>query len=157
MKNGKYKFFGALLSLLGFSSCNLGRIIDSPPAVEYGAPSVVYNFSGRAQTKTGDPIPGIRVVVAPYGNDYAMNRRDTAYTDAEGRVAIPSRNITAFSLDPIEVRFEDADGAENGSFETVQLKKKDLSIEEIRAASGWFNGEFSVSAEVRMDEKSDAE
>jgi len=161
MKLKKHRFIGALLSLLGFSSCAvLTNILDQPdmygsPAAEYGSPTVTYRFVGRACNADGNPVPGVRVVVASDGLDAEWRgQRDTLITDSGGNVSLPPREVTGFNLKRIQVKFEDIDGTENGAYETLVLNNNDLKIEQEKAPSGsWDSGTFAVEADVILTAK----
>ena len=144
---------GALLGLLGFSSC----IDIGGGRVEYGQPHADFKASGKVTDPSGKGIEGIRVAIQRhrhYTNTpsviYDQNdwyEHDTVYTDAAGRYEKVTR---VFSRpDDVTVVFEDIDGEEHGGqFESqtvlpeiTQTKKGD---------KGWYSGEFTVNADVTL-------
>ena len=163
MKRWQYSLIGSLLSMLGFSSCDPKSILDEPDMygpgpVEYGQPYVSYTFKGRAHTKSGEGIPGIRVVVAPEGLEDPYGRKDTLITDAEGRAEQSMRDCWAMDLDRAEVKFEDIDGEENGTYDPLVLKKDDLQIEKIGDGDGrWRWADYQVTADVQLPEQQDSQ
>ena len=142
---------GALLGLLGFSSCGF----DAP--VMYGEPHADFKAGGKVTDPSGKGIEGIRVAIQRhrhYTNTpsviYDQNdwyEHDTVYTDVAGRYEKVTR---VFSRpDDVTVVFEDIDGEEHGGqFESqtvlpeiTQTKKGD---------KGWYSGEFTVNADVTL-------
>ena len=59
---------GALLALLGFSSCS--KIIEVP--LEYGTPNATYRISGTVKSKSGDAIGGA-FFENKFGSTFAEN------------------------------------------------------------------------------------
>ena len=139
---------GGLLALLGFSGC--GKI--GWGMTEYGQPHANYKVLGEVKDPDGKPIEGIRVVVAP-GPDHPSWYNDTLYTDAKGQF---QKEQIRFSW-PDEfkdgkVKFEDVDGAENGSFKTKELKASDLSIKQDKKGDGrWYGGDFTITANATLE------
>lgn len=158
MKSWKYSLIKSVLAMLGFASCDPKSILDEPDMygsvpVEYGQPYVSFSFKGRAGTKDGDAIPGIRVVVAPYGLDDPYSQKDTLITDKEGRVELGTRGHWDRGFDQMEVKFEDIDGVENGSYDPLVLKKDGLQIERIGEGDGrWRWGDYQITAEAELPE-----
>ena len=162
---------GALLSLLGFASCDgiLGDLRTRGGGKNgggmvcmYGSPTVNWHASGRVTDASGKGIEGIRVAIRAHkymantpGVIYDQNDwyyDDTLYTDANGNYKL-EKHLTSFSApDDATVVFEDVDGEEHGGlFETVkaiprvtQTKKKD---------GFWYGGAFEVKSDVVMKKK----
>lgn len=64
MKHWVNNFFGLLLGLLGFSSC-FPKMYGTPDfRAEYGVPHATYKLNAEATDEEGNPVEGIRVVVA---------------------------------------------------------------------------------------------
>lgn len=163
MKKFTYGIIGAILSMLGFTSCDPLLVFEQkdmygpgPIRPEYGCPSAVFKFSGDAVNEEGEPIPGIRVVVSPReDNEWET---DTLYTNASGHAELGQLKYTWPDTDVIQVVFQDVDGKDNGSYEDKTLKKDDLEIEQTGEGSGaWYEGEFTIRAKAVMQKKTDGE
>ncbi len=147
---------GALLGLLGFSSCF--HIIDGP--VEYGQPHIDFKASGKVTDASGKGIEGIRVAVRQhlhFANSssviYDQNDRDfndTLYTDSSGQYLL---DRSAFSRpDDVTVVFEDIDGEEHGG----QFAPKTVTPEIRQTKNGdkhWYGGTYTVEADVTLDKQ----
>lgn len=159
MKASVKSFIAMLLGLLGFSACKDGIIEDRTGLAEYGQPSADFKFIGRAADAAGKPIPGVRVVVAPQGEDdpyYGGFLNDTLYTDAQGRVEKERLKYDWPDTRMMAVKFEDVDGEENGEYGNVVLSEKDLRIEQTQKGSGnWYEGVYTITAEATLPEKSE--
>lgn len=164
MKTWAKSLIGSLLTLLGFHSCNPFTILDQPdmygppidyPVVcEYGVPSASYVFHGEAVDEENAPVRGIRIVVAPNGEEQRYEN-DTLYTDAQGKA---SRQLTYNwpGTDALLVKFEDVDGQENGSYQDQVLKSSDLDIQKTADGSGhWYEGEFTIRAKAVLKKKTE--
>ena len=120
---------------------------------EYGCPSAVFKFKGEASDEQGNPVPGIRIAVLPNGEEAEYFRPDTLFTGTDGKVD------TVLTYDwpeykDMAVKFEDVDGAENGSFESKVLKGDALTIEQTGEGSGhWYEGEFTITAKAVLEKK----
>ena len=149
---------GSLLALLGFQSCDPSTIFETPDMygpgpVEYGCPYAEYVFRGEASDEDGNPIPGIRVVVFPNGEEDEYIVRDTLLTGADGKAEGTLRydwpDDSGFA-----VKFEDADGPENGSFQSEVLSRDELTVEKTKEGSGnWDEGGFTVTAKAVLKKK----
>ena len=160
MKVWVKSLIGSLLALLGFQSCDPSTIFDGPDMygpgpVEYGCPTAVFKFKGEVTDEQGKPIPGIRIAVLPNGekDEYDYSFRDTLFTGTDGKVD------TVLTYDwpeyrDMAVKFEDVDGAENGSFKSKVLKGDDLTIEHTQKGDGgWYEGEFTITAKAVLEKK----
>ena len=156
-KSFLHLLLGALLGLLGFSSCeflNIGGGLDM-----YGQPHVDFKASGTVTDPSGKGIEGIRVAIRQHrhydntpGVIYDQNDwydDDTLYTDAAGKYGLRRSIISFDGPHDVTVVFEDIDGVEHGGqFESqtvlpeiTQTKKGD---------KGWYSGEFTVNADVTL-------
>lgn len=149
---------GSLLALLGFQSCDPSTIFEDPDMygpepVEYGCPTAVFKFKGEAADEHGNPIPGIRIAVFPNGEKDEFSWRDTLYTGTDGKVD----TVLTYSwpgADGTLVKFEDVDGAENGSFKAKNLTGEAIKVEKTAEGDGrWFEGEFTITAKAVLEKK----
>lgn len=158
MKVWVKSLIGSLLALLGFQSCDPSTIFEGPDMygpgpVEYGCPTAVFKFKGEAADEQGNPIPGIRIAVFPNSEEDQYYPRDTMFTGTDGKVD----SVLTYDWPEIEgivVKFEDVDGAENGSFKTKELKGKAVTIEQTQEGDGrWYEGEFTITAKAVLEKK----
>ena len=162
---------GALLSLLGFASCDgiLGDLRTRGGGKNgggmvcmYGSPTVNWHASGRVTDASGKGIEGIRVAIRAHkymantpGVIYDQNDwyyDDTLYTDANGNYKL-EKHLTSFSApDDATVVFEDVDGLSNGGlFESQTLTPK---IEQVKKGDGaWYNGDYAIEANAKLTKK----
>ena len=142
---------GSVLALLGFGSCNKENIIDNGLAM-YGQPTALYRVIGTVKNASKKPVQGIRVVIAP--SHYSKEDNDTLYTDAAGRFEKDQLKYSwPDELKNVTVRFEDVDGAENGSYRTKELKRSDIQVEQADKGKGWFSGWFTVTADAVLEKE----
>ena len=94
----------------------------------------------------------IRVVIAP--SNYSQDN-DTLYTDASGRFEKDQLKYSwPDELKNVTVRFEDVDGAENGSYQTKELKRSDIQVKQTDKGKGaWFAGSFTVTADAVLEKE----
>lgn len=151
MKIWVKSLIGSLLALLGFQACNPFTIFEGRK--EYGCPTANYTFNGEASDESGNPIPGIRIVVAPRGEEDEYSERDTLYTGENGKVEQNLRYSWP-KTEGIVVKFEDVDGEANGSFEETKLSGKDVSVKQISKGDGnWYHGAYTITAKAVMKNK----
>ena len=142
---------GSVLALLGFGSCNKEDIIDNGLAM-YGQPTALYRVIGTVKDSSKKPVQGIRVVIAP--SHYSQEDNDTLYTDAAGRFEKDQLKYSwPDELKNVTVRFEDVDGAENGSYRTKELKRSDIQVEQADKGKAWFGGWFTVTADAVLEKE----
>ena len=144
---------GALLALLGFSSCK--KIIEGfggPFYTMYGQPHANYKVIGEVKDPSGKPVEGIRVVVNP-GSAHPEYFKDTLYTDAKGQ--FQKENMRYSWPDEFKdgtVQFEDVDGDKNGSFKTKVLKSSELEVKQTKKGDGaWYGGDFTITAKTKLE------
>lgn len=138
---------GFILTLLGCSGC---RIV---PAAEYGCPTADYKLQGTVtDSRTKQPIKGIRVVCAFGGLNDEWGYKDTLYTDATGKISKDYPSMTAFSND-IQVLLEDIDGFDNGTYEPLLLEKENLPVKQMKEGDGkWYGGVYTITADAELNE-----
>ena len=148
LKKGWKWLLGAVLGALGFEGCD--KIIETP--CEYGQPYSEYKLVGDVKNVRKNPIPGIRVVFDRYFEEVEEHAYDTLYTNADGHFEKPLRGD--YLGESCTVKFEDVDGAENGSYRTKILTKDDLVIEQTKKGDDhWYEGAFSVHADAVLEEE----
>lgn len=153
--------FGSILSLLGFSGCEiigLGR-------EEYGQPHADFKVLGEVTDVNGKPIKGIRVVSQRHwhlnnrpGVIYDENDgylpKDTLYTDENGKFEKAYGSWDTVIV-PMDVGFviEDIDEEENGG----NFVKQEIvgEVKQTKKGDGhWYDGAYESEISVKM-EKSD--
>lgn len=142
---------GAILSLLGFASCDPFGM-----QCEYGTPSLNYKLSGTVTDIEGTPIEGIRVIVPD--DQYDLERNcfigDTVFTDALGHYAIPERE-GSFAPAPLGILFDDVDGdAHGGSFASDSLTTENVCNaprKQYKKGDGhWYEGGFEYAIDMTL-------
>lgn len=153
LKKGWKYLLGGVMALLGFGGCNKEEIIDVGSGLAmYGQPTAVFKMLGTVKNRSGKPVKGIRVVIAPDNNNH--REYDTLYTDASGRFEKDRlKHSWPDELKYVTVRFEDVDGAENGSYRMKELKRSDIQVKQTDKGKGWFQGSFTATADAVLDEE----
>jgi len=148
-KNIWTAFLGAILSLLGFHSCELIE-----PQCEYGTPNADYKYIGEVSDEEGNPIKGIRMIVAHSGFEDEYSMKDTLYTNANGKAETDYLNMFFYDTRRT-IRFEDVDGSDNGGkFKTVDLTDKYLIQEQTGKGDGnWYGGKFTITAKAKLSKE----
>ena len=155
MKNGIINFWkqlaAVILGLLGFSSCD---IEIGGGMVMYGSPHSDFKAQGTVSDENGKPIEGIRVVFDfNPESQYKYKENDTLYTDAKGHFEKERITEGLWSTASI-VKFEDVDGAENGSFKTKILTDEEMVKEQTQKGDGkWYSGVYTVHADAVLEEE----
>lgn len=149
--NWKYALSG-LLAILGFGSCDKDRPFFGGGLCMYGQPTAKYKFLGDVKDETGKAIPGIRVVFLPDG-DQPSWENDTLYADRSGRF---EKDCLKYDwpdeAGKAKVKFEDVDGAENGSFRTKTLTRDELKVKQTKKTDdAWYKGDFTIEAKAVLE------
>ena len=140
---------GAILSLLGFSSC--GELEDpfGGGRVEYGTPHATFKVVGDVKAAdSGKPIEGI-VVKFSRESEHSWETAEFK-SDKNGKV---DGSTSAWpSEKDIMLTFADEDGEEHGGlFAPDTLRAKDLKIEFVEdKTSNWHKGVYTVSFEAKL-------
>lgn len=152
-RNFLHMLLGALLGLLGFSSC--GFIEIGGGLCEYGEPHVDFQASGKVTDASGKGIEGIRVAIQTHRhyqgydvNDWYEN--DTLYTDSHGEYLLKRNEFAA--PHEVTVVFEDIDGEEHGG----QFAPRTVTPEVQQVKQGdkrWYGGGFAVEADAQLDKQ----
>ena len=144
------KLLYLLLGLLGFSACSEGENsnktrddIDNIPCM-YGTPTVEFTIKGKVTDSAGVPIKGI-VVSSDRNSDLsAVTGEDGSFTTNKVRAINIYGTLT----------FTDTDGdANGGDFATKDVSVESLPKVEIKGGDGWYNGEYEVTADVKLTKK----
>ena len=144
--NWKYAMSG-LLALLGFGSC------DRFAKVMYGQPTANYKFLGDVKDESGNAIPGIRVVFLP-NEDVESYENDTLYTDQAGHFEKDRLTYSWPSDENVQVKFEDVDGPDNGSFRKRVLKRSELDVKQTKKSKDtWYKGDFTIEANAVLEKE----
>ena len=144
------KLLYLLLGLLGFSACSEGENsnktrndIDNIPCM-YGTPTVEFTIKGKVTDTEGNPIKGI-VVSSDRNSDLsAVTGEDGSFTTNKVRAINIYGTLT----------FTDTDGdANGGDFATKDVSVENLPTVKIKDGEGWYNGEYEVTADVKLTKK----
>ena len=142
----------AIISLLGFSSCELFQ----EQRDMYGTPIADYQVKGCVTDADDNPIAGLRVVIAETGFG-EENDMQTLTTNKNGEY-ISEKKERKYRTNTLTIT--DIDGDENGG----SFKEKTFNLNEIKPvldkskAEGWYEGVYvytintSLLREYRADE-----
>jgi putative lipoprotein (rSAM/lipoprotein system) len=136
-----------ILSMLGFSGCDLGNE-DVVGPVEYGTPYAKFSFNGTVTNKDGNPVKDIKVEIDRQGVIYLT---EPMSTDTLGRY---STMFADFPVEDFKVIVSDVDGEENGSYQsdTIAVKiTKDDYYEQGHGA--WYHGSATKKVDVELEDK----
>lgn len=147
---------GAILSFLGFTSCEIiGPDMYGPAPAEYGMPHATFKLMGNVTAEdSGNPIEAIKVKFRQRLNDDDEYAREIeTASDKDGKVNTSFTEWTDAEI--IELTFEDVDGEENGGFFAPDtLRKKDLKIEFVEdKESNWHQGTYTISFDAKLKKK----
>ena len=134
-----------LLSMLGFTSCIGGMVC------EYGTPTTDFTVKGKVTDKAGTPIKGI-VVSSMNVEFFADGSGLSAVTAADGTYV--TNKMMEFGVEGTLV-FTDTDGEDNGGdFATLEGELQKLPKSQIKKGDGnWYQREYEVTADVKLDKK----
>ena len=144
------KLLYLLLGLLGFSACSEGENsnktkndIDNIPCM-YGTPTVEFTIKGKVTDSAGVPIKGIVVSLDRNSDLSAVTGEDGSFTTNKVRAINIYGTLT----------FTDTDGdANGGDFATKDVSVENLPTVKIKDGEGWYNGEYEVTADVKLTKK----
>lgn len=138
------RVWAGFLALLGFASCTSNEDPEDIP-LEYGTPTVGFQVQGVVTDEEGNPLEDIQVIVRrAYNNDYRSG--DTIYTDSKGAFAAEKFVTTGSVPDEQKVYFND----ENKVFKSDSILLKDMKLEKIEEGSGWSQGTYQATTEVKL-------
>lgn len=140
----------AILTALGFSSCEGGIILGS---VEYGTPYGEFKVDINVTDEAGTPIKDIKVspvVILPSNYDIRRQELGTIRTDASGKA---NKVYDHWWLsDKVRVIFEDTDGDDNGG----SFIKDSIDFKPYKTKDGdkhWYTGEQTISGTAVLKKK----
>ncbi|MDR2919213.1 MAG: radical SAM-associated putative lipoprotein [Tannerella sp.] len=141
-----------LLSLLGFTRCGLIN-----PADEYGTPWSSYAIKGAVTDKvTGEPVKDIEVKIAipdsitPYYSEELKNSWKTT-TNGEGEFKLS--DTPESYLQEIPIVASDIDGAKNGLYQSDTIYVDYKGAIQTEKGKGWYNGEFTKTIQIQLEEE----
>ena len=144
---------GAILSLLGFTSCDKEDFGDNyrEARAEYGMPHATFKVIG--EVKAADSSKPIEGIVVRFSREDDNNRTwETAEfkSDKDGKVDGSTQAWP--SEEGIMLTFEDIDGDENGGqFAPDTLRAKDLQIKFVEnPEKGWNKGVYYITFEKKL-------
>lgn len=136
---------GAILSLLGFTSCaGLGP-------VEYGMPHANFKVMGDVKAaENGKPIEGIVVKFSRESENDRIWETAEFKSDKDGKVDGSTQAWP--SEEGIILTFEDVDGEENGGlYAPDTLRAKDLQINFVEdKKSTWHKGDYDITFHSKL-------
>ena len=153
---------GAILSLLGFSGCDIiGSIIN--PVCEYGCPHADYKIIGEVKDQDGAPIKDLKVKYRHYLGTWSNEQGEEEEnwyeqeftTDANGKVNDSVADWDAFQEEKrFEVHLIDVDGEANGLYDTKVLAGDDLTVVyKDDKDGGWHVGDYTISFSATLTNK----
>ena len=160
----------SLLAVLGFSGC--GGSADSPEDIPlmYGTPTASFSIKGKVQNSAGHALPGVRVVIPKvefyqvatesFIPDYPIiteERRDTLYTDEEGRFG---RRFYDFPTDTVryELQFYDVNplaGVPACEPDTLKVTFTRDELQRDKNDNEWNRGNVVKEITVTLKEKAE--
>ena len=162
------RVLSALMGVLGFGTLSMMN-----GCMEYGCPTRDFSYSGRVLTETGEPIEGVRVVLAEErwrqepcdsaaendttsesGRVVYLEGVDTFWTDEEGQFRSDVyRGPEVYPMGT--VLLDDVDGEANGGeFVSDTVRWSDMEEVKVKGGDGrWYEGEYEYTFEKRLREK----
>ena len=145
---------GAILSLLGFTSCDKEETIEMRPA-EYGMPHATFKVMGNVKVaENSKPIEGI---VVKFSRESEKDRSwETAEFKSDKNGKVDGSTQAWPSEEGIMLTFEDIDGDENGGlFAPDTLRAKDLQIKFVEnPEKGWNKGVYYITFDKKLKKTS---
>jgi len=139
----------ALLSVLGFSSCDKLGITGGGGGTlcEYGVPTATFKVMGHVTDEEGNAVEGIKVTV----QDVSLELWSGS-SDASGNYESEDCNMTGeLPSDDLLVIMEDIDGEANGgTFRKDTLSVGEITVKKVAEGSGWSTGTYEVTADEKL-------
>ncbi len=137
------KLIAFLLSIIGIGgACSFGGCAYGVgPAPEYGVPSATFKVTGKVNSEEGVKIKSIRVIM----------RKDTSYTDAEGKFHVQTNDIP--EVKDFDIEFDDVDGQLNGNFQSLDTIVSFVNPEFKNPDDGWYVGETTKEFDIKLKSK----
>ena len=137
----KTGLFATLLALVGIGATSCW------PVCMYGTPSANWTVKGKVIDETGNPVPGLQVVLGNrFDNEpgviYDQNYwpLDTLQTGPDGIYQIRSGG---FPLSKLQIDVKDIDGPDNGGeFGDASIVVSDFTY---KGGDGWYEGSAGIN------------
>jgi putative lipoprotein (rSAM/lipoprotein system) len=128
-----------LLTIIGVGgACSMSGCEYGTPGMEYGTPSAKFKVTGTVKSEANTAISNIRVVM----------QYDTAYTDING---VYHTEMEGFPEDQtFAMKFDDVDGSQNGSFQSVDTSVTFTDPEFIHGDGSWYEGETTEELNIKL-------
>ena len=148
----------ALLSMMGFESCN--NAINNA-AAEYGCPTVEYQVKGEVtDADSGHPIEGIQ---AKLGHTFTTDEYDQAYTfdsvrtDRSGAFTFPMYDDVSLQSS-LTLILEDPRAASDGTgYASDTVRLKDMEQKQVKQGDGhWYNGAYELTVTRKLKKRGGA-
>ena len=156
---------GAILSLLGFSGCDMIGDIFLPRA-EYGMPHADFKLVGEIKDQDNNPVEVLKVKYRHLDGSWTDEDGQVQeewieqefYTDKDGKVDAAVTNDWSMHSDGIQLEISDVDGVNNGVFSTTVLEGDQLTITKKEdKSSTWHVGTFTIGFAAKLiDQLKDA-
>ena len=134
-----------LLGWLGFSSCS-----ETPDSgkVEYGTPTVDYEFKVRVTDQDAKPVEGLQVDLPRSDGD------EKELTDAQGKAELDGSYMGFCKDHRVVLEMKDIDGEKNGVVAdkqvTVEVKESDFVS---KGSGNWDNGKVKKDIDIKVERK----
>jgi putative lipoprotein (rSAM/lipoprotein system) len=144
---GGNRIIAFFMAILGFaSSCR-----DSFMAAMYGSPYADYIVKGKiVSEKDNSSIKGIQISISASAGAAYTSRTEELFSDSKGNYSVIYKE---YGITQINLRFSDADGVENGSYQSVDtlmtFSKSDLTGK----GSNYFMGSSEKVLNIKLKPK----
>jgi putative lipoprotein (rSAM/lipoprotein system) len=159
---GTNGIIAALLTLLGFSSCEKMVEEYGAPYVEYGTPYAKYAVSGKITDNQGNNLQKIRVVIPdvihctparpgfiPDNPEMKEVIKDTLYTKTDGSFEY---EYDGFPSDTVKINLKFEDASEESVYETDSTTVKFLRSD-LNGGKSWNAGKAKKEITVKLNKK----
>lgn len=138
-----------LMAMLGFATaCDIINSYD-----EYGCPNADFIVKGKVTSKiTGESLTSIKVVL---GDAYTSNDKiyfygiDSLITDNQGNYEVQSSSTPSDTITYV-IHFEDIDGTENGSFQSLDTSITVIDPQFIGGDGDWYQGKVTQELNIEL-------
>lgn len=136
---------GLLLISIGFSSCKDDR------KCMYGTPTADYEISGKVTDVDNNPIAGISV---SHPSSFTEEGHLGVITDKDGNYKLITKGYAPGDL---ELTVEDIDDAENGEFQTKEIRELFEDSDYTGDDGSWYEGKATRTVNVKLSAKTTPE